>query len=244
MKVSNDEAVASLSFFRFSGWRNRWWAFKQMRLALQELRQVPGVKFVKLMGSGAGNGFSWKPDLSVYALLICWQDIAYFQKFKSLRLYRNFDERSTEKFDCLLKAYQQHGSWEGQKLFGTHRGKADKGLTAVLTRASIKTSRLIAFWRDVPPVSRSLSSQPGLLFSKGVGEWPLIELTTFSIWENEESMQQFAYGNPSHQKAMKDTRTQGFFSEELFARFEVVSISGSWDEKDLTWRLAKRRASH
>jgi hypothetical protein len=65
-----------------------------------------------------------------------------------------------------------------------------------------------------------------LVFSKGIGEFPLLMQATFSLWKSAESMMDYAYKNPKHTEMVKKTRELGWYSEELFARFEPYKIEG------------------
>ncbi|MDZ7848965.1 MAG: DUF3291 domain-containing protein [Owenweeksia sp.] len=218
-------------FFRFKGFSHCWWAFTQMQFARGALRRVKGVTFTKLMGSGSQGGFSWLPNFRVYCLLICWEkEIDYQQVYaNSNKWFQRYTQRSSENFSMQLRAYQQHGAWGGRDPFVNQEAEPPgHNQVAVITRAYIRASKLRSFWKLVPRISYRLGGMSGLKFTKGVGEWPLIELTTISIWQNEEKMRAFAYGTPGHSRAVKQTRQKNFFSEELFARFIILDLSGTW----------------
>jgi len=38
----------------------------------------------------------------------------------------------------------------------------------------------------------------------------------------------YAYKTAHHQQVIKKTRADSWYSEELFARFEVLSVAGTW----------------
>jgi heme-degrading monooxygenase HmoA len=61
-----------------------------------------------------------------------------------------------------------------------------------------------------------------MLYSKGVGEVPFLNMATFSVWKSAEAMKNFAYQSKEHLKAIKMTRELGWYSEELFARFVLL----------------------
>ena len=61
--------ITTISFFKYSS--NKFWAFTQMSEAHKYFNNNDNVKFYKLLGTGAGNGFL-VPDLSTYALLAVW----------------------------------------------------------------------------------------------------------------------------------------------------------------------------
>jgi hypothetical protein len=102
------------------------------------------------------------------------------------------------------------------------------GMLGVLTRATIRPRHLRAFWRDVPAASRALEKAPGLVASIGVGELPLIRQATFSLWRDTEAMKRYAYGTAEHREVIERTRREGWYSEELFARFAVVDVVGEF----------------
>ena len=48
-----------------------------------------------------------------------------------------------------------------------------------------------------------------------------------SIWENTESMKNFAYKMKEHQTVIQKTKKEDWYSEDMFTRFEVLNIMGS-----------------
>jgi hypothetical protein len=57
----------------------------------------------------------------------------------------------------------------------------------------------------------------------GIGELPLVEQATFSVWSNAEALEGFAYRSPGHAKRIRETHKYGWYSEEQFTRFAVLS---------------------
>jgi hypothetical protein len=76
-----------------------------------------------------------------------------------------------------------------------------------------------------------LVNYPGRQFSIGIGEWPLVQQATFSIWDSYKHMAEYAYKNPMHKKVIRLTREKGWYKEELFARFAPLKVAGTWDGK-------------
>ena len=66
--------IVTISFFRFGSVRSRLWAFAMMGLARGQMSRIPGIGFWKLFGSGSDEGFTPKPNVSVYAVLATWPD--------------------------------------------------------------------------------------------------------------------------------------------------------------------------
>jgi hypothetical protein len=124
---------------------------------------------------------------------------------------------------------QSHGSWHGVNPFAEILNiPTDKSAPVlVLTRARIRPSRLVSFWRRVPKVARQMTQAKGLVYAKGVGELPLVEQATLSLWENEAALNQAAYQRTAHSGAVRDTRKYDWYSEELFVRFQVLAIKGA-----------------
>jgi hypothetical protein len=118
--------------------------------------------------------------------------------------------------------------------YSTGHARHPSGPMAVITRATIKPRYLLRFWRRVAPVARSLQSYPERRLSVGIGEWPIVQQATFSIWENQDAMIDFAYKNPVHAAVVKMNREEGWFDEELFARFSILQIQGNWKSDDLS----------
>ena len=96
-----------------------------------------------------------------------------------------------------------------------------------LTRATIKPSIAARFWRRVPNISSVIGQDPNVLFKIGVGEIPLLHQVTFSIWRDAAQMANFARTGP-HAEAIKAVRDEGWFNEELYARFTLISDIGTW----------------
>ena len=61
-----------------------------MYFAKSILKKTPGLKFYKVLGTGAGAGFSLFPDFSTYSILCVWDDS------KSANDFINNSEHSTE----------------------------------------------------------------------------------------------------------------------------------------------------
>jgi membrane peptidoglycan carboxypeptidase len=82
--ILNVTQVTTISIFHFRGWKNKFRALSQMGLAPARMRNAPGLRFFKLLGSGGANGFSIRPNFGTYALLGVWDAEAdadrFFQK--------------------------------------------------------------------------------------------------------------------------------------------------------------------
>lgn len=219
--------MVSISFFKYDNFGQRFWAFKQMGKVPTLLKEVEGLKFSKLLGSGGMKGFSIFPNWGLYGLLCVWDSAAVAQDFFSHHaIFLDFKSKSISHQNIFLNPLSSHGKWDGQNPFANPKQKTE-GKIAVITRGKIRLSKLWKFWHFVRPASRDMEGKEGLIFSVGIGELPLIQQATFSIWENTEKMMQYAYKSPQHTQAIQKTRELGWYSEELFARFAIISTEGN-----------------
>ena len=176
------------------------------------------------MGSGKNGTFDIHPDFNQWAIFFTHEDFktkapAFICKY--LRFF-NCDIKI-----FLLKPIEGYGVWDRKKIFGNLPKQTDyKGPVAVLTRATIKVSRLKNFWRNVDSVAQKMSSVKGLIISYGIGEMPWIKQATFSVWESKEAMKNFAYTMSEHKDIIRKTRNENWYKEELFVRFKIISVHG------------------
>lgn len=230
MNIPGSDQTVTVSFFRYQG-KNKVWGMKQMRDARAPMRQMEGLEFFKPLGTGSGAGYSLWPDFSVYGLLAVWETEAQSRKFLDSPLFAHFIEKSLERYTILLKPLSSRGSWSGFSNWRVSEPATNNTMVAALTRATLKPRFLVKFWRMVPGVSASHKDAPGLIFTKGIGEVPLVEQATFSVWENLESMKNFAYKN-EHAEAIRVTRQRNGFREEMFTRLQPFDAQGTWNGKD------------
>ncbi|NVK28021.1 MAG: spheroidene monooxygenase [Flavobacteriia bacterium] len=196
------------------------------------MKNVSGLSFYKMLGSGAGNGFSIWPDFSTFVLLTVWESESDFINFAETNSrHTEFHERMSNYGRAELTPFKGHGTWNGEQPFDFVNPPEGDFPLAVLTRASIKRSKAFKFWLNVPGVSKHITSTPGLIWAKGVGELPLVEQATLSIWRSAKELSSFAYGGEGKHKSMvKKTREIGWYSEEMFVRFAVNRLVGSFQQ--------------
>lgn len=189
------------------------------------LKKTPGLKFYKLLGTGAGAGFSLFPDFSTYSILCVWDDFQAANNFITNSQHSSkISEKAFTRNDYFLKPVHSHGKWNGINPFNSLiDSDFDKTKPiAIITRATLNFSKLIEFWRSVPKASNAIKSAKGVSWFKGIGEVPFIQQATFSIWKNLESVTNFAYKNMNHAEIVKKTRKRRWYKEDLFSRFEII----------------------
>lgn len=170
------------------------------------------------MGSGKNGTFDIVPDLKQWAILT----YSSTEKLpKMVGWYLSFFK--TQKTILKLQPVCGHGFWDGKQPFGNlPKNEAVNGKLAVLTRATIKLSKLKSFWKNVPLVASTMGEAKGLITSYGIGEIPFVKQATLSIWENEEAMKLFAYKMNEHKTVVQKTRKENWYSEDMFVRFKVL----------------------
>ncbi len=210
----------SLHITRYRGWAIPFGWFSMIALRIPLIFDKK-IRFFKLMGTGKNGSFSILPSISRWSMLIAWDNRADYEQFLNksviivyLKLF------GAENHDMLFSCVQSRGQWDGANPFSPADPVVRRSSSvAVLTRATIRLSKLAAFWCNVPEAERTLRNTPGLLFSLGMGEFPLFRQATFSIWESTDAMHHFVYSTKHHRKVISRTRKEHWYKEELFAEF-------------------------
>lgn len=204
-------------------------AVARMALDRRHLRRTPGLRFAKLLGTGDGRTFTVRDaDPLHWGLLAVWSDPAAARAFEAGPTHRAWSRIAHERLDLGLRPVASRGRWSGQEPFGDPAPVRTSGPVAALTRARIRARSTRAFWSAVPPVSRDLHSVPGLRLAVGIGEAPVGLQGTFSLWTDPAALVDFAHRRPAHTEVVARTATEGWYAEELFARFEVLSVVGTF----------------
>jgi heme-degrading monooxygenase HmoA len=199
-----------------------------MGISLRQGVAAPGLCFGKMLGSGAGQGFSIWPDWGTYAWFTVWENPESAEAFWSNDpMFQDLLGYATSVYGWEARPLRGHGTWNGQQPFAfPEAGVRTAGSVAVLTRASIARKQALRFWWNVPRASRGVQDQPGLRYAKGVGEYPLVEQATMSVWNSADELDAFAYRSRQHAPMVQKTRKHQWYSEEMFIRMEVLNVIG------------------
>ena len=219
----------TIRFLEFKGFSAKRHAFAEMGRSLVSGWMAPGLTFAKHLGTGAGNGFSVLPNFGLYAWLGVWDSPEQAEQFfESDSRWLKFAAASSSISGWDAVPMKGKGTWNSKQPFDFSEGDKDwEGPVAVITRASIRWSKSLLFWWNVPSASKHLEGKQGLKYAKGVGEFPLLEQATFSLWESAKNLDQFAYQSKEHAPMIKKTRKYEWYSEEMFVRMRVVKLVAS-----------------
>lgn len=203
-------------------------ALARMALDRRPVRALPGARFAKLLGTGDGRTFTvGDADPLHWGLLVAWDTRADAGRFAGSGPARAWDRIATETLRVDLRPLSSRGTWAGREPFGDPVPRRHDGPVAAVTRARIAARKTLTFWRAVPPVSADLHAGRGLRLAVGIGEAPIGLQGTFSLWESGDALTEFAHRRPAHLEAVRRTAEEGWYAEELFARFAVLDVRGT-----------------
>tara|TARA_B100001057_G_scaffold492314_1_gene584457 strand:- start:1790 stop:2491 length:702 start_codon:yes stop_codon:yes gene_type:complete len=225
--------ITTISFFKFSTLHNKVWGFVMMLIAHFDLYNVNGLSFYRLMGSGKGRGFNPFPDWSVYSLLQVWESEEDADEFfSSSNLIHKYKNHTLESYTLYMKNIASVGTWINNTPFEKGTSFDSNLPIVIITRATIKWYWLFRFWKYVPASQEPLDGNKGLIYTKGIGEVPVVQMATFSLWKNFDAVKEFAYNSNQHKEAIRKTRKNKWYKEELFSRFHPYKSLGSWEENN------------
>jgi hypothetical protein len=194
------------------------------------LRQKPGLRFSKLLGTGHSRTFTLTDaDPRHWVALTVWDTPDDAAAATTTAPLADWDDICDEQLVVGMVPLASRGSWSGERPFepvASHHPHTAH-LVAAITRARLRLRRSPVFWRAVPTAVAELHHTPGLLLSLGIGESPLAHMGTFSLWQDATALRGYAYRTPGHRKVISQTREVGWYAEELFARFSVTSVRGT-----------------
>jgi hypothetical protein len=192
------------------------------------LRRTPGVRFAKLLGTGAGRRFgATLADPTRWVAVIAWEDQAAAGRFDTSPVARAWRAMTDGYCRIDLRPVAARGSWAGRQPFGG--GPPATGVVLALTRARLRPTRAVRFWRAIAPVAAATATAPGLLATFGIGEAPIGWQGTVSLWRSTRDLVEFAYRHPHHRDVIDRTPALRWYAEELFARFAVLAVAGDRD---------------
>jgi hypothetical protein len=208
------------------------WGWSRLVRGPRALASTAGLRSAHVLGSGHHGGFGLRPSSDRQGL-ICFFDTtsqaaAFLHSSSVAKAYR---DHAVECMGVLLRTTACRGAWGGVSLVGTGPAPAWKPV-ASLTRASIRLTRAHQFWRHAPATQQAVAVAPGCRLAVGLGEAPLLRQATFSVWDNDAALENYARSG-AHRDAAQGAWQKSWFSESMFARFEVLAASGLWRGRSL-----------
>jgi hypothetical protein len=193
------------------------------------LRGTPGLLFGRLLGTSRSTTFSLRSsDFRHWMLVGSWRSTSAAEDFERSPLIRSWSRISDERLRVRLAPLTSRGRWAGHEPFGSPSPRPVTGPVASITRARLAVAKLPTFWRAVPPVARDLARVEGVRLALGMGEAPVGFQGTFSIWDSPQAVTDFAHRRPAHQSVVRRTAEEHWYAEELFARFAVLDVEGTY----------------
>jgi hypothetical protein len=204
-------------------------ALLRMALDHRRVQHARGARFAKLLGTGDGRTFTLRDaDPRHWALLVVWQSADEARAFERSSTARAWARLADERLRVELRPLSSRGMWSRRQPFGDPRPTRYDGPVAAITRARISPRKALTFWRSVPPVSADLHRVGGLRLAVGIGESPVGLQGTFSLWESAAALTEYAYRRAPHLDAVRRTDIERWYAEELFARFAVLDVAGTF----------------
>jgi heme-degrading monooxygenase HmoA len=219
-------------------------AVARMALDRWHLQRTPGVSFHKHLGTGDGRTFSPRDaDPRTWGMLAVWTDAAAVATFeRSSPVAEAWRRIAVERWRLDLHPLAAHGRWSGREPFTVRPDPALRALpdtaaswegpVAAITRARLRLGSMRSFWGAVPPVTEALHESQGLRLAIGIGEAPVGLQGTLSVWDSSAALRAFAYRDDAHRQVIRRTASDGWYAEELFARFAVVQSTGTVGGRD------------
>ena len=231
MAVSGVVVVLLVDYLR----AHQGWGWMRLVQGATALKDIPGLVFTKVMGSGHEGGFVLRPSATHQGLICMFETAEQADQFIDGPVVQAYKDRAKSLFVSSLAVTSARGSWDGRSWQVTsdeslgkylHMDTRSAGMVA-LTRASIRPAKAVAFWRYAPAAQDDLKKAPGCLMAMGLGEAPLVRQCTFSLWKDTSSMISYAHSG-AHQEAIQAAYKSDFFSESMFVRMRVLRRKGDW----------------
>jgi len=200
---------------------------RALLLMASQRRAVRKLPFGKLLGTGSGQTFASRDvNWHQYAVVTSWPNDSDAAAFDTSRIVRQWQRIAESQRRIELTPLASRGTWSGKTPFGGgHQANAAPtpagAPVASITHARIRFRRILTFWRSVRPVAADLAERDGSLVRIAIGEAPIGIQGTFSVWADEASINAFARG-PAHRDVIRRRADEGWYAEEIFARFAVV----------------------
>lgn len=197
---------------------------------LRSAARKSGARFVKALGTADTRFTPLGATPTRWAMVSAWPTALAASSFAGTQWWA---ARALESAALTLQALSCRGQWGRREPFVVSARREEwTGPIVVLTRSRVRIMRATRFYRAVPPISADLQRAPGLRAAFGIGEAPALWQGTVSVWDDATAMQRFVRTD-AHRAAARDTARIGWYAEDLFAQFALVSASGTIDGRSV-----------
>jgi|GEM_PF-5432587 len=207
-------------------------AWQWRRSARRELTATSDAVFAKALpfiGSAASAGFGGGvPALQRQVLLTAWRQESDFERFLDQPPAQRLAAEARHSWWSLFEVASTRGSHYGSKPLAGRGDSVADGPFAALTLGRVGSRSLPRFLREGARLGSFVRHAPGLVSAVSAG-WPPTGNCTLSIWESEQHMLRFAYGDvEGHGDTVR--RDPPILIEQLNARLRVRRLSSSWGQ--------------
>lgn len=201
-----------------------WWRFLFGRFTLQ---RMPGLRFAKVMGSGHQGGFGLRPSFDRHGLFCVFSGQETAEAFLQSDWLRRIGPHLEAGRWLTMEAFSSRGRWSGHEIKASAAPPVDEPVVS-LTRASIRWSQALRFWKLAPPAEASLANAGGCILSVGLGEAPFFRQATLTVWDSIAAMNAYARSG-AHEVAIRAAYDGRHFSESMFVRWRLLA-TGEWPD--------------
>jgi hypothetical protein len=193
-----------------------------------EVTDTDGCVMGKVLGTSWAGTTRTTVELRRWAIYAVWRNRDAHDAFmEDSPLIKRWHSSARQLDSWLLQPVASRGSWSGINPFPDltppeNNAAEDQGQMAVLTRAAVRLTRIPRFTRATRGTDAALQASPGCSFALGMGELPVGQQATFSIWDNADAIRAFAYEGDAHANVIRRTYRERWYSEEMFSRFRVL----------------------
>jgi hypothetical protein len=150
-----------------------------------------------------------------------------FERFLGQPLAQRLATEARHSWWSLFDVVSTRGSHYGSAPLSSRDTVAD-GPFAALTLGRVRLRSLPRFLREGARLGPFPSQAPGMISAVSAG-WPPTGNCTISLWESEQHMLRFAYGDvEGHGDTVR--RDPPILAEQLNARLRVRRLGGSWND--------------
>jgi hypothetical protein len=188
-----------------------------------------GLVFAKPLlpiGGARSGGFGpGLPPLGDRVTLAVWEDLAAYERALA------------GGWSVALEALSARGSHRGRRPIAPTGEPLDGAPMAAVTLGRATPRTLLRFLRRGAALAAPTRDAPGLITALSAGV-PLTGNLTFSVWESEQRMLDFAYGRDAAHRGTVRERPP-ILVEQLTARLRVLRVDGGAPR----WALHPKRLS-